>query len=54
MRIDDYRADLASFSGTVEGGFKFDAATRGRMCNSSALESYGYKVYSQNDEDGII
>ncbi len=54
MQIKDYRKDLISFSGTVEGGLRFDAETRSRMCNPSALESYGYKVYSQNDEDGII
>lgn len=24
------------------------------MKNEKALENYGYKVYSQNDEDGII
>lgn len=36
------------------GGVRWDMATIERMQNSKALENYGYKVYSQNDEDGII
>lgn len=42
------------FFGTVEGGFCWDALTRKRMNDPKSLEPYGYKVYSQNDEDGII
>lgn len=36
------------------GGVKWDIETMKRMENEKALENYGYKVYSQNDEDGII
>ena len=36
------------------GGVRWDAQTIERMKNEKALENYGYKVYSQNDEDGII
>lgn len=47
-------ANNVRFSGTVEGGFCWEELTRERMRNPKALESFGYKVYSQNDEDGII
>lgn len=47
-------ADNVKFSGTIESGFYWDALTKERMRDPKALESYGYKVYSQNDEDGII
>ncbi len=50
MRI----ADNAKFSGIIENGFCWDEQARERMRNPKALEPYGYKVYSQNDEDGII
>lgn len=33
---------------------KFEDATRERLKNKKCLEYYGFKVYSQNDEDGII
>lgn len=46
--------DSVKFSGIVEGGFCWETLTRERMKNPKALESYGFKVYSQNDEDGII
>ena len=36
------------------GGVKWDVRTMERLQNPKALENYGYKVYSQNDEDGII
>ncbi len=39
---------------TVWGGIYWEKALRERMSNSKCLERYGYKVYSQNDEDGII
>lgn len=47
-------ADYVKFSGTIESGFCWDELTRERMRNPKSLEPYGYKVYSQNDEDGII
>lgn len=36
------------------GGAKWDVQTIERMQDIKALENYGFKVYSQNDEDGII
>lgn len=47
-------ADNVKFSGVVESGFCWDELTRQRMRDPKAIEPYGYKVYSQNDEDGII
>ena len=42
------------FEGTICGGICWEALTRTRWQNPKSLEPYGYKVYSQNDEDGII
>ncbi len=42
------------FEGTIVGGLCWDEFTRKRMRDPLALENFGYKVYSQNDEDGII
>ena len=42
------------FSGTYTGGRCWELLTEQRMADARALENYGYKVYSQNDEDGII
>lgn len=47
-------ADCVKFSGSIENGFCWDALCRTRLKNPKSLEPYGYKVYSQNDEDGII
>ena len=33
---------------------KFEDETRARLKNKKCLEYYGFKVYSQNDEDGIL
>lgn len=33
---------------------RWEKLTKERMKDSRALENYGFKVYSQNDEDGII
>ena len=33
---------------------KFEDETRARLKDKKCLEYYGFKVYSQNDEDGII
>lgn len=41
-------------TGKCTGGRYWDALTEKRMSDSRALENFGYKVYSQNDEDGII
>ena len=42
------------FTGTVWGGFWWERLTGQRLQNALCLEQYGYKVFSQNDEDGII
>lgn len=42
------------FSGKIESGFCWNVLTKQRIANPNSLEGYGYKVYSQNDEDGII
>ena len=36
------------------GGIKWDMTTEKRLLDKVFLEGHGYKVYSQNDEDGII
>lgn len=41
-------------SGAYIGGARWEELTRKRLGDYKALENYGYKVYSQNDEDGII
>lgn len=43
-----------AIKGTIVGGLCWDELTRKRMKEPLALENFGYKVYSQNDEDGII
>ena len=42
------------FTGKITGGLCWNELTRKRMSKPLALENFGYKVYSQNDEDGII
>ena len=42
------------FEGRIVGGLCWNELTRKRMEDPAALENFGYKVYSQNDEDGII
>jgi hypothetical protein len=39
---------------TVWGGLRWENQLRERLDNPLCLERHGYKVYSQNDEDGII
>lgn len=38
----------------IYGGYRWERQTREHLQDSLFLESYGYKVYSQNDEDGIL
>lgn len=45
---------IKTFSGTIAGGLCWDELTENRMRDSLAIENFGYKVYSQNEEDGII
>ncbi len=40
--------------GTIVGGLCWNRLTKERMSNPLALENFGYKVYSEKDEDGII
>lgn len=40
--------------GAVWGGYCWDRFLEERIKDSRSLENFGYKVYSQNDEDGII
>ncbi len=40
--------------GTITGGLCWNRLTKERMREPLAIENFGYKVYSQNDEDGII
>lgn len=41
-------------NGTYWGGIRWHQLTSDRLENPKCLERYGYKCYSQNDEDGII
>lgn len=38
----------------VYGGYRWERQTKEHLQDPKFLESYGYKVYSQNDEDGIL
>jgi len=38
----------------VYGGYRWERQTEEHLHDPEFLESYGYKVYSQNDEDGIL
>ncbi len=42
------------FFSNVTAGYCWDMKLKERFDNPLYLESFGYKVYSQNDEDGII
>ena len=52
MPLDDY--DLILNFQHRGRCMKFEDSTRARLKNKKCLEYYGFKVYSQNDEDGII
>lgn len=43
-----------AMQGIMWGGILWEKKTEARLENAMCLERYGYKVYSQNDEDGII
>lgn len=45
---------LTYISGNNRAGLAYDILTAKRIENEKCLELYGFKVYSQNDEDGII
>lgn len=40
--------------GEVYGGYRWQQQTKEHLQDPKFLERYGYKVYSQNDEDGIL
>ncbi len=42
------------FERNITGGLCWDRLTKERMAEPLALENFGYRVYSENDEDGII
>ncbi|MBP3238327.1 MAG: hypothetical protein J6M24_04445 [Lachnospiraceae bacterium] len=42
------------WDGFITGGVCWSVNTEKRLSDKKALENFGYKVYSQNDEDGII
>lgn len=46
--------DFMGIEGTVWGGIQWNIDTEQRWNDPLCIERYGYKVYSQNDEDGII
>ena len=46
--------EAVRLEGVIVGGLCWDRHTRERMEQPLALENFGYRVYSQNDEDGII
>ncbi|MBR4151918.1 MAG: hypothetical protein IKT98_03075 [Selenomonadaceae bacterium] len=50
--MNDY--DLHPMTAHFGSCMKFEDETRERLKNKKCLEYYGFKVYSQNDEDGII
>lgn len=55
VSIDMERVKLPFDSaGEIWGGIKWVNLTNERLQNDKSLEIYGYKVNSQNDEDGII
>ncbi len=45
---------LTYITGGNRAGLAYDILTARRIENEKCLERYGFKVYSQNDEDGII
>jgi len=38
----------------IYGGYRWEQQTKSHLQDPIFLESYGYKVFSQNDEDGIL
>jgi hypothetical protein len=53
-RISRHRTDLYAFTKTQHQRNDEEMELKNRLSNDLYLERYGYKVYSQNDEDGII
>lgn len=50
----DYLGNAKCFTYVHMGGLKWNLALEERLKDEKCLERYGYKVYSQNDEDGIL
>ena len=47
-------SDLNGYLNSERNGLLWDSLLCDRLNNPKCLEKYGFKVYSQNDEDGII
>lgn len=47
-------SDVSSYLNNDSNGIIWDEELCGRLNNPKCIEKYGFKVYSQNDEDGII
>lgn len=43
-----------NLSNNITAGYQWDMKTKEHLMDRIFLEQYGYKVFSQNDEDGII
>lgn len=43
-----------NLSNMITSGYQWDMKTKEHLMDNIYLEQYGYKVFSQNDEDGII
>jgi len=58
MKKDDFRKIQPGFQLSLNNyttaGYCWDILTQSRFADPLFLERYGYKAYSQNDEDGII
>jgi hypothetical protein len=53
-KVSGYRTDLYAFVKTQHQRNDDEIELKERLNNPLHLERFGYKVYSQNDEDGII
>lgn len=53
-RKKEYMAPYQIMNNSISAGPKWEIATCKRLQDDIYLESHGFKVYSQNDEDGII
>ena len=46
--------DVSNYLNDKSNGWLWNELLCDRLSDSKSLEKYGFKVYSQNDEDGII
>lgn len=52
--MNNYYANARKSGEGVTTGYFWEAQLKERLASPKCLEQYGYKVFSQNDEDGII